>query len=293
MRSLLKKVFPYAVLLFLVMPWRFRATISEPELTLFLLDVGQGDALFLRTKQDQTLLIDTGAGVDIGWKLGQVFREKRCKIDLLILTHPDRDHIGGTAEVLRRCEVGRLLVSPAQTWSPLGRAVCMVHVCEEVMADAQIPWGDFSLHILSPNARVLEQEKTNDASIVFSLNVYGRSWLFTGDVPSEVEESLVDKVGNIELLKVAHHGSFTASSRLFLETTQPEFALISVGVANPYRHPDLRVVDRLERISADVWRTDREGDVCVFAEKERTTVSKCALPFSWSHATFPSVSLLF
>jgi competence protein ComEC len=250
---------------------------ADGGLELAFLDVGQGDAVAIRTPAGRWLLVDAGPAeerYDAGEKRVLPFLRARgaTRVEAMILTHPHADHIGGAGAVIRGIPVGRV-VEPGL---PFGTALY-----RDLLRDTEergVPWSaarqDRSLRIdgvellfLWPTAASLDSPAdANDISAVVLIRYGAFAALLTGDAPSEVEAELVARYGaalRAGVLKAGHHGSRTATSDAFLRAVQPELAVISCGVRNRYRHPAPEVLDRLARRGVPVARTDLEGTVVV------------------------------
>ncbi len=248
-----------------------------------MIDVGQGDAILVEFPGGEALLVDTGpltlAG-DAGKRTVVPFLKRKGigAIDMLIITHPDADHCGGAASVIRSLPVRRVVESGAGGggWT----AVYGSYHAEALVRGAplSLAWrGEMlsappcaRLYVLWPvrgrtaHPRASRRGGSNNASIVFKL-VYGDvSFLFTGDAEMESETGMIRSFGSFlrsTVLKVAHHGSDSGTSQDFLDAVRPAVALVSVGLHNRFRHPSPAVLGRLGEAGARVLRTDREGAV--------------------------------
>ena len=245
------------------------------------LSVGQGDAVAIRSPAGRWVLIDTGPrgrSWDAGARVVLPYLRRRGvdRLEALILTHPDLDHIGG-ARVIAEAFHPRLIMDPAQA---TGRDA-YVDVLEVAVA-RQIPWIEArrgfvieldgaSLEILHPDgvaATPLGKSDSNAQSVVVLLRYGAFEALLTGDAPTEVEEELLAALpGDLELLKVGHHGSTTSTSPELLAHSSPELAVISAGARNRYGHPHAAVVQRLRDAGVQVLRTDRVGHITVRARR--------------------------
>jgi competence protein ComEC len=244
----------------------------------FLLDVGQGDALVIRSPRGRWIVVDAGPkteSFDAGARTVLPFLRRRGagRVDLLVLTHPDMDHVGGAGAILREFPVGRVL-------DP-GKAVG-TDVFLEALLEAEssgVPWqvarGGDSLYVDGIALRVLwppgeEDLGNNEASVVLELRFGAFSILLTGDAPSEVEEALLPALlsPEFQILKIGHHGSNTSTSPELLERLSPEVALISVGRRNRYGHPHSSVIQRLEASGVEIFRTDEDGTVIIKARRD-------------------------
>jgi len=256
------------------------------------IDVGQGDAIALRTPDGHWFLVDAGprgfGGSDAGLTRVVPYLNARGarRLEAVILTHPDEDHAGGLAAVLQNIST-RAVLGPGLS---AGQSGHMAGLTEAV--DADVPWrrawaGDswrvdgVDFRVLSPEppatseaasgprAPPLASVDPNDWSVVLRVD-YGRfSALLMGDADAEIEAGLLEE-GEVTLLKVGHHGSRTSTAAEFVQAVSPEYALISVGARNRYGHPDPVVLDRLERAGVRILRTDRDGTVGVVARRDGT-----------------------
>ncbi|MEK7151342.1 MAG: ComEC/Rec2 family competence protein [Patescibacteria group bacterium] len=231
------------------------------------LDVGQGDAIFIDFKGKQ-VLIDGGPNNKVLQELGRVMPFNDRSIDLLVLTHPDADHINGLIEVLNRYEVGNILENPLEkhntptyrVWNELKNEAKITQAKRGQIVDLG---GGAYLEVLYPVNTDLDQSKTNNNSIVAKL-VYGESeLLLTGDIEAKVERELIGRQINIDVdfLKVPHHGSKTSSTEEFLNAVTPEVAFIQLSKDNNYGHPHSTVLERFKSRGIRYYRTDLDGAV--------------------------------
>lgn len=234
-------------------------------------DVGQGDAILIRTPANQNIIIDGGPDNSFMAKLGQALPFYDKTIDLMILTHPHDDHIFGLVEVLKRYQVNQVLYTgvlhPTQAYLdwlsiikekeiPLRIALAgQEFVFDEVKLKIIYPFKDFT------NQKV---ENLNNTSIVTQLIYSDVKVLFTGDLEFEAEEGIIQSsIINPQslVLKSGHHGSGTSSSEEFLKKIMPKYAIIMAGKDNKFGHPSLRTLARYERLNTKVFRTDLNGDI--------------------------------
>lgn len=240
-------------------------------MAVYFLDVGQGDAIFIEAPNGRQLLLDAGPGNTVVRELGAAMPFYDRSIDVLLMTHPDADHIGGFIEVLRRFETSAVFESGV-----LGDTA-LYHTIESEIADREI--SDFVgrsgdkiildkkrgvyLEILFPDRDVTNVE-TNTGSLVAKL-VYGNvCFVLTGDAPISIENYLAKLYGlelDCDVLKIGHHGSKTSSSPLFVAAVSPEYAVISVGEKNRYGHPSAEVLEIFENAGAEILRTDELGTI--------------------------------
>jgi competence protein ComEC len=240
-------------------------------------DVGQGDAIFIETPTRHQILIDGGPSPKIVEKLSKEIPFWDRSIDLIILTHPEKDHLTGILEVLKRYRVKNVLwtgivreIPEYREWANLiERIDVKIAKAGQKISCKNCQW---EIEIFYPfeSLEGMKFEDSNNTSIVSKLIFGNSSFLFTGDISKDVEESLIFNRFdlNSRVLKLAHHGSKTSNSEKFVEKISPEFAVISVG-ENKYGHPHKEVLEILERYGIKVLRTDREGDIKFFSDGEK------------------------
>ena len=246
------------------------------------LDVGQGDALAIRSPGGRWILVDTGPRsqtYDAGARVVLPYLRRRgvVRIEALVLTHPDLDHIGGAEAVVQALDVGYVL-DPAQA---AGKDA-YVGVLEAASHDA-VPWlearrdvsitlDEVQISVLYPNDGRTPASyggtDSNAQSVVLLVRYGEFEALLTGDAPVAVEEAILDDLpSDLEVLKVGHHGSNTSTSPLLLAQTSPEVAVISVGARNRYGHPHSEVLNRIIESGARILRTDLSGDIVIRARR--------------------------
>jgi len=257
---------------------------QSQKLQVVFLDVGQGDAILISEGEKQ-ILIDGGmSGQKLLEKLGEYVPFWDRKIDVVIATHPDADHISGLVDVLKNYSVDEVIESGAESQSQVFGT--MEKIISDKKVEKQIARrgmkiklsDDANLEIFSPTDDIvnnLKKDDTNSASIVAKLTYGENSFLFTGDFPLELESQLVS--ANLPLssdvLKVSHHGSKSATSVQFIDHVKPKDAVISVGKDNRYGHPTAEVLERLKNNKIEILRTDILGDVvysCASAREQCT-----------------------
>ncbi len=247
-------------------------------------DVGQGDAIFIETPKGKQILVDGGPDLTILEKLGRELPFWDRYIDLVILTHPEHDHIGGLIEVIKRYKVGGILTTGVV------RDTAEYRKWQRIIEQENIPiyiaqagkvidlGSNIKLVILHPFENLSGQEikKANNTSIVAQL-VYGDfEVLLTGDIEKKVEKALVNSAnppaGGLEsdILKIPHHGSKTSSTKNFIQAVNPIIAIIQAGKDNPYGHPHQSVLDTLSDITTFI--TGRDGDVEILSDGVRFQV---------------------
>ena len=248
------------------------AVFSQPRAGLLevdFFDVGQGDAIFIETPKGYQVLIDGGPDASVLEKLGQEMPFYDRSIDLIILTHPEADHITGLIEVLKNYQIGQILengfkreTAGYKEWQRLIKEKNIPVKITQAGQVVNLSQG-IKIRILWPDKTAVNSspESSNNISVVSQL-IYGqREFLFTGDIEKQVELNLA--VAGIDLesdvLKAAHHGSKTSTNQLFLEKVNPNIAVISAGDKNPYGHPHQEVLERLKNVKT--YRTDQNGNI--------------------------------
>ncbi|MDB4949279.1 MAG: internalization-related competence protein ComEC/Rec2, partial [Gemmatimonadetes bacterium] len=246
-------------------------------LELDFIDVGQGDAVALRTPAGRWMLVDAGPRderFDAGEKRVLPFLRARGaeRLEAIVLTHPHADHIGGAAAVLRAMPVGRLIEPGLATGNPeyvqtLEAAARHGVRWTAARQDAVMRLDGVELDFLWPRPALLDgNPDANEISAVIRVRYAGFTALLTGDAEAPAEHEMVARYGgalHAELLKSGHHGSHTSSTEEFVDAVRPELAVISVGRRNRYGHPNEDVLERYARHHVRVARTDRDGTVTV------------------------------
>ncbi|WP_432494406.1 ComEC/Rec2 family competence protein [Kineococcus auxinigenes] len=238
-------------------------------------DVGQGDAVVLRSGPRSAVLVDTGPDAEL--VDGCLDRLGVQRLDAVVLTHPHADHVDGLAGAVRGREVAQVLVSPL-TVQPASRRVAEVAASARaalrtVSAGAVGGAGDVSWTVLAPAATVAgavepDSSQVNDASVVLLAQISGVRALLTGDLEPEGQRRLLRTAGSwpggapVDLVKVAHHGSARQEAGLY-SALRPRVALVEVGAANDYGHPAPATLAVLDALGARTLRTDRDGDVAL------------------------------
>ncbi len=246
---------------------------NSAELKIDILDVGQGDAILIRTPYEQNILIDGGPDNSVLEGLGESLPFYDKEIDLMILTHPHSDHVVGLVEVLKRYDVDKVIYTGV-THTTDDYLAFLKAVKEEgseikiIEGPQEITLGNgLELEILYP-LRSFKDKKVpnlNNTSIVARLVYKDRSFLFTGDAEEELEKELIESGQDLkaDVLKAGHHGSKTSSSEAFLKVVDPELAVVSVGEDNSFGHPSELTLRRMERLGINILRTDLLGTITI------------------------------
>jgi competence protein ComEC len=238
-------------------------------------DVGQGDSVFIQTKAGHQVLIDGGPSSAVLEKLGQEMPFWDRTIDLVVLTHPEKDHLAGLIEVLKRYKVEHIL------WTGVKRDTAeydeWLKGIEREGADVviassgqKIKIGKAELLIIYPLEDFKNEylKDSNDTSIVAKLFFGKNTFLFTGDISQAAETEIVGALVDInsDVLKISHHGSKYSTSNEFIKSVSPKIAVIEVGRDNSYGHPSADVLDRLSKYGINILRTDQNGDIKIISD---------------------------
>jgi competence protein ComEC len=255
------------------------ATQPDGRLHLTMLDVGQGDAILVRTPSGASLLVDGGPDPDLAVRrLGESLPFWDRSVEVVLLTHPHEDHVAGLVPVLERYRVG-LVLEPGRDYdnpsyqrfrrlAEGGGQAVMARAGQRLELDATT-----RLAVLFPSdadaAAPLPEADVNNASVVALLESRGFRALLTGDAEAPVEALLLARgvLGPVDVLKVGHHGSDSSTGSGLLEALRPGLALISAGQGNEYGHPHRSTLSQLEGIPGlRILRTDRDGSVELVVE---------------------------
>jgi len=254
---------------------------SPGDLKVYFLDVGQGDAIFIKSPTGRTMLIDGGPGKNILARVASVMPFGASSIDLLMESHPDTDHVGGLPDVASHFTV-RGVIKPCidsdnsydQALHKIAQEKHETEMCAEPGETIDLG-GEAKMEILYAGAG--EYADTNGASIVTRL-VYGQTaFLFTGDATVKEEKYLEytssDKL-RADVYKVSHHGSRESNDFDFIKTIGPKISVISVGASNRYGHPHQEVLDLLAKNKSVILRTDQLGTIEIDSDGETIKLVK-------------------
>jgi competence protein ComEC len=279
------------------------AARPDARLRMTVLDVGQGDAVLLEGPAGGRILVDGGPDPDLLLRqLDARLPAWDRRLDLVILTHPHEDHVAGLALLLDRYQVSAT-AEPGMLGPGPGYAAFRAALRRYPLPHRSLFRGDrltldgARIEVAWPIAGTVSERPPDDGtginnvSIVLDVRFGHRRWLLNGDAEQDVDPSLLagGLGGRVDVLKVAHHGSRTASTAAFLEAVRPAVAIVSAGSGNPYGHPAAATLDRLRAAGARVLRTDQDGSVTVSTdgEDQRVAVSGARRESGW----LPAVAL--
>jgi len=244
------------------------------------LDVGQGDSIFVAFPDGRTILVDAGGlpgatyvrgmrpGLDVGEDVVSPFLWSRGlkRIDTMVMTHAHEDHLGGMPAVLRNFRVGELWVGRDED-SPAYRNVLTEARAKGVpvihrLRGEHFYWAGVRLSVLWPDSSDPARAR-NDDSLVLRLEDGKDSFLLTGDIERAAERNILASGDELatNFLKIPHHGAKTSSTPAFLDAVHPAIAAISVGEANPFGHPSPDTIERIRAEGTRLFRTDRDGAI--------------------------------
>lgn len=249
------------------------------------LDVGQGDAIFIRTENGKTILIDGGPSEKVLEGLSHRMPLLDRDIDTMIITHADADHVTGLIPVLAKYHVHHIVMSPVRgntkTFSSLYDAVehevkydgAILHTAK---TGDRITFSSTSyMNIVYPPKSISSTADTNDASVstLFVHDTY--TVLLTGDLPTTHEDDLISMLPqDITIYKAGHHGSKTSSGAQLLSYIHPEYAVISAGENNRYGHPHKETLERLELYSKEILSTIEHSNITFMLGKELHVITE-------------------
>ncbi|CCY79962.1 beta-lactamase domain protein [Mycoplasma sp. CAG:877] len=235
---------------------------DENTLNVYFIDVGQADSILLENK-GHYMLIDAGNNED-GPKLVNYFNEQDIKeFDYVVGTHAHEDHIGGMDDIIKNFKIDNFYMPDAITTTKTFEDV--LDALEETNVIFQTPKVNQTFNLQDTTITTLsvtaDEKNLNDTSIVLKVKHGTNTFLFMGDASTKIEKNLLNKDIKSDVLKVGHHGSRYSTSLEFLKKVSPEYAVISVGENNTYKHPHEEILKRLEEQNIQIYRTDKQGTI--------------------------------
>ncbi|MBP7671013.1 MBL fold metallo-hydrolase [Candidatus Gracilibacteria bacterium] len=241
------------------------------EFRMWFLDVGQGDGVLIQTAANHQILVDGGDGEKIIEELSKVMPFFDRSLDMIVLTHPHEDHVGGLVEVLKKYSVESVLLSGVNNRSGTYDEFLNEIIEQDVeffIAEQLVDFrfGEVVFDVLYPFEPLLLEDfnNLNNSSLVLMVHNGDERILLTGDIEEEIEELLLAKRVDLkaDVLKLGHHGSKTSSGLKFLAKVRPKKAVIQVGAGNSYGHPSEKVLRNLHAVGVEeVFRTDLDGRI--------------------------------
>ncbi|MBQ9832128.1 MAG: MBL fold metallo-hydrolase [Clostridia bacterium] len=248
---------------------------ADGTLTMYMIDVGQGDSSLLISPAGKTMLIDSGE-YDSYAAVSDLLDELNItSLDVVVATHPHSDHIGCMGKIIKNYDVASFYLTSAshttKSYTYMLEALEASTDTEVYLAEADsnnpfIDWDSaVEVRILSPFSNV--DYDLNNSSIMMRVKFGNNAIMFTGDAESYAERTALSRLSTsyfkADVLKVGHHGSSNSSCDEFLSAVDPDIALISLGADNDYGHPHREIVSALKKINAQTYRTDECGTICV------------------------------
>lgn len=238
------------------------------DLSIHYIDVGQADSILI-TNNEYSILIDAGNNKDGPLLVDYIKNELNInQIDYVVGTHPHEDHIGGVDDIINNFDIKEVYLPEAMTTTKTFEDV--LDAIEANNLSITVPTigdkftlGELDFEVIYTGTG---EKDLNEASIILKMNFGKHSYLFTGDTTEEVEKTLFNKDINIDVLKVAHHGSKYSSCEEFLQVATPEYAIISAGEGNSYGHPEQETLDRLKKYTNDIYITKDLGTIVLTSD---------------------------
>lgn len=247
-------------------------------LEVHIIDVGQGDSILIKTPDKMNILVDGGTE-DSSLVIKKFLKQQKVKkLDFIIATHPDTDHIGSLDSIINKFNVSDLYMPNLQVDSDsyynLIESCKNNNITPKFLSKGNIITLDnnIKLTVLSPSYTHIDN---NSNSIVFKLDYMNKSFLFTGDCTKENEMEIINEYNleDIDFLKVAHHGSKNSSSSEFLKEVSPDVAAISCGYRNQYGHPHKETINRLIDENVSIYRTDKQSHLSFYSDGSTITTT--------------------
>jgi beta-lactamase superfamily II metal-dependent hydrolase len=248
-------------------------SVQQPEMKVHFINVGQGDSMLIETPSGKNILID-GGPPEAGKKaVAYLSKHHIKKIDLLVATHPDIDHIGGLIPVLKKVKVEKVLDSgklyTTKTYARYMKEINKQKIPVQAAKENQLINIDKRMKMRVLNS-YSGKKNNNESSIALKISFKDIDFLLMGDVEKEQEKKILNKYNlKADIVKIAHHGSKTSSSLDFLKEVEPRVAILTYSKANHYGHPVDRVIKNLNRINAHIYSTAVFGDIVIRTDGEK------------------------
>ena len=267
----MSKIIKISLVIFLIIIILLFSLYNKNYLQLHFLDVGQGDAILIRTPQGQNILIDGGADNLLLHRLGESMPWWDGTVDYLVISHYHADHMMSLMELLNKYKVKNILVTahqPDDFLFSVWQDALAQHSLQATIVFAGQTWKlaeDLSMQVFSADSH---HEDYNDNSLVLKLNYKEVSILLTGDLPSTEEVNVLKNNFDLrsEILKVGHHGSKYSSAIEFLQAIQPEICIIQSGLDNRFGHPHQEALSRLGELDCQILDNQQQGTIRIFSD---------------------------
>lgn len=282
--KLRNKVIAILIILVIINPIKYFSNIKQSNLKIYFVDVGQGDSTCIITPKNKVILIDGGGNskdenYDIGKQtlLPYLLDKKINKIDYCIVSHFDSDHCGGLMYILKNLKVKNIIIG--KQYEEYENYKEFIKIAKDKKINIRVVEArekitiekNLYIDVLWPinREKMVTQNAINNNSLVFKLRYINFSMLFTGDIEEIAEKEILDNYKeNTEflkstILKVAHHGSKTSSTKEFINIVKPKYAVIGVGKDNKFGHPSNVTIENLKTINTEIYRTDEMGEISI------------------------------
>jgi len=248
-------------------------SFNKPELIIAFLDVGQGDAIYIRTPRGRTMLIDGGKNREVLYEISKVHPFYDRSIDIVALSHPDLDHIGGLIPVIEQYDVLYAMDTFSDKESEeysLFKEILSEHIFHPESGYIIVLEDGIHIEVLWPHSGITNLSD-NEGSLVLRLEYHDTSVLLTGDIGFETETHLLDMYGRSlmsDILKVGHHGSGFSTSKDWIQKVDPDISVLSYGCENRYGHPHERVHNLIHEYG-EVYDTCKQGTVILSSDGKK------------------------
>ncbi len=256
---------------------------GRAEMSVVFLDVGQGDSILIKTPNGQTMLIDGGRSINLANTviIPQLNAWGASQVDVMVVTHPDADHISGLVGVLENYPVKLVALTGDEHATQIYERL-LTNIRDKKIAALQVRTGTaipfdsaLKLDVLGPDDDFVNRDNTNDGSIVIKLTYGQTSFLFTGDAESAENQAILRHNLDVRatVLKLGHHGSRSSTDEAWLRAVQPQLGIISAGAGNTYGHPHPEVIAALNTLGIQYIRTDEHGTISVTSDGAQLRVT--------------------
>ena len=262
-----------------------QATLASDQGTLkvVFLDVGQGDSILIQAPNGQTMLIDGGRSTSLAETviIPRLKEWGASQVDVMVVTHPDADHISGLVGMLEKFPVALVALTGDQHATQIYERL-LLDIRDKNIQALKVRTGTtisfdpaVKLEVLGPDDAAVNQDNTNDGSIVIKLTYGQTSFLLTGDAEFAENLSILRRGADVRstVLKLGHHGSSTSTDENWLRAVQPQLGIISAGKDNPFGHPHVEVVRALDNLGIPYIRTDEHGTITVTSDGSQLRVT--------------------